>query len=77
MSVIKDGWFGDTSRMYFVGAPSVAVRRLVVETTYEAMMAGIRQVRLATAQAAVARAEELHLSSDFLCAYPVRLRPLR
>ena len=44
VAVIKDGWFGDTSRMYFVGAPSVLARRLV-ETTYEAMLAGIKQVR--------------------------------
>lgn len=44
VAVIKDGWFGDTSRMFFVGEPSVLARRLV-ETTYEAMLAGIRQVR--------------------------------
>ena len=44
VAVIKDGWYGDTSRMYFVGSPSVLARRLV-ETTYEALCAGIRQVR--------------------------------
>ncbi|MFI8617784.1 type I methionyl aminopeptidase [Acidovorax sp. NPDC077693] len=44
VAVIKDGWYGDTSRMYFVGAPSTLARRLV-ETTYEALCAGIRQVR--------------------------------
>lgn len=44
VAVIKDGWFGDTSRMYFVGPPSTLARRLV-ETTYEAMRAGIRQVK--------------------------------
>jgi methionyl aminopeptidase len=44
VAVIKDGWYGDTSRMYFVGAPSLLARRLV-ETTYEALRAGIRQVR--------------------------------
>ncbi|MET0335336.1 MAG: type I methionyl aminopeptidase [Rhizobacter sp.] len=44
VAVIKDGWFGDTSRMYFVGEPSPLARRLV-ETTYEAMRAGIREVR--------------------------------
>lgn len=43
VAVIKEGWFGDTSRMYFLGTPSVLARRLV-ETTYEAMLAGIRQV---------------------------------
>lgn len=44
VALIKDGWFGDTSRMYFVGEPSTLARRLV-DTTYEAMRAGIRQVR--------------------------------
>lgn len=44
VAIIKDGWFGDTSRMYFVGEPSPLARRLV-NTTYEAMRAGIRQVR--------------------------------
>jgi methionyl aminopeptidase len=44
VAVIKDGWYGDTSRMYFVGEPGPLARRLV-ETTYEAMRAGILQVR--------------------------------
>ena len=44
VAVIQDGWFGDTSRMFFVGTPNPLARRLV-ETTYEAMLAGIRQVK--------------------------------
>ncbi|QKZ04790.1 type I methionyl aminopeptidase [Pseudomonas eucalypticola] len=44
VAVIKDGWFGDTSRMYLVGQTSDEAQRLV-RTTYEAMCAGIRQVR--------------------------------
>ncbi len=44
VTVIKDGWHGDTSRMYYVGTPSVMARRLV-ETTYEAMWRGIRAVK--------------------------------
>jgi methionyl aminopeptidase len=44
VAVIKDGWFGDSSRTYFVGEPSPLARRLV-RTTYEAMRAGILQVR--------------------------------
>ena len=43
VTVIKDGWHGDTSRMYFVGEPSDQARKLV-DTTYQAMMAGIRKV---------------------------------
>jgi methionyl aminopeptidase len=44
IAVVKDGWYGDTSRMYFVGEPSAEARRLV-GTTYEAMCAGIHAVR--------------------------------
>ncbi|NUU00675.1 type I methionyl aminopeptidase [Herbaspirillum robiniae] len=44
VAVIKDGWFGDCSRMYFVGQAAPAAHKLVA-TTYEAMCAGIRAVR--------------------------------
>lgn len=44
VALIKDGWFGDSSRMYFVGKPSILAKRLV-RTTYEAMRAGILAVR--------------------------------
>jgi len=44
VAIIKDGWFGDCSRMYFVGEPSPLAKRLV-DTTYEAMRAGILQVK--------------------------------
>lgn len=39
-----DGWHGDSSRMFIVGEANVLARRLV-NTTYEALRAGIRQVR--------------------------------
>ena len=44
VAIIKDGWFGDTSRMYCVGEPSPLAKRLV-ETTHEAMLAGIDVVK--------------------------------
>ena len=44
VTVIKDGWHGDTSQMFYTGEPSVLARRLT-DTTREAMFAGIRQVR--------------------------------
>ena len=44
VAIIKDGWYGDTSRMYFVGEPSVRARRLTT-ITYESMVAGIKAVR--------------------------------
>ena len=44
VTVILNGWYGDTSRMFWVGEPSVKARRLT-EATYEAMMHGIGAVR--------------------------------
>ncbi len=44
VTVIKDGYHGDTSKMFFVGKPSVLARRLA-EVTQECLYAGIRQVR--------------------------------
>lgn len=41
---VVDGWFGDSSRMFFVGNVGRVARELV-KTTYEAMMRGIRAVR--------------------------------
>lgn len=44
VTVLVDGWYGDTSRMYYVGNPSIKAKRLI-EVTYEAMMLGIKQVK--------------------------------
>ena len=44
VTVIKDGWHGDTSKMFFVGEPPIQARRLV-EVTREAMLIGIRMVK--------------------------------
>jgi methionyl aminopeptidase len=44
VTVIKDGWHGDTSRMYYVGKADVRAQRLCT-VTFEAMMLGIEQVR--------------------------------
>jgi methionyl aminopeptidase len=44
VTVILDGWHGDTSRMFLVGKPKLLARRLV-DTTYESMMQGIAAVR--------------------------------
>ena len=41
---IKDGYHGDSSRMFYVGNPSIQARRLC-EVTYECMWRGIRAVR--------------------------------
>lgn len=44
VTVIKDGYHGDTSKMFFVGEPSIRARKLV-EVTYECMRLGIEMVR--------------------------------
>lgn len=44
ITVIKDGYHGDTSRMFYVGPPSIQARRLC-EVTYECMWLGIAAVR--------------------------------
>ena len=43
ITVIKDDFHGDTSKMFFVGDPSIRAKRLV-QTTYECMELGIKLV---------------------------------
>ncbi len=45
ITVILDGWHGDTSRMYFVGERIAVKARKLVDVTYEAMMRGIAMVK--------------------------------
>ena len=44
ITVIKDGYHGDTSRMFFIGTPTIQAKRLA-EITYQSMWLGIRQVK--------------------------------
>ena len=44
ITVIVDGWHGDTSRMFLVGDVPLKARRLV-DVTYECLMMGIEQAR--------------------------------
>ncbi len=44
VTVIEDGWHGDTSKMYLVGKVADHAKRLV-EVTQECMYAGIKEVR--------------------------------
>jgi len=44
VTVIKDGYFGDTSRMYYVGQPAPHAQRLC-ETAYQSMVRGINVVK--------------------------------
>lgn len=44
VTVIIDGWYGDTSRMYVAGTPPRKAERLI-DITHDALIEGIRQVR--------------------------------
>jgi methionyl aminopeptidase len=44
VTVILDGWHGDSSRMYAAGMPSTRARNLI-DVTYEAMLRGVRAVK--------------------------------
>ena len=44
VTVILDGWHGDSSRMYVAGIPSVKARNLI-DVTYESLQRGVAAVR--------------------------------
>ncbi len=45
VTVILDGWHGDTSRMFYVGEKMPIKAKRLVEMTYDCMMAGIEAVK--------------------------------
>ena len=59
ITVIKDGFHGDTSRMFYVGNPSIQARRLC-EVTYECLWRGIREVRPGAHLGDIGNAIQLH-----------------
>src|SRR5690348_18132361 len=59
ITVIKDGYHGDSSRMFYVGEPSIQAKRLC-DTTYECMWRGIRVVRPAAFLGDVGAAIQQH-----------------
>ena len=63
VTVIKDGYHGDTSRMFYVGTPSIQARRLV-DVTYEAMWRGIREVRPGAHLGDIGHAVQRHAESN-------------
>jgi len=44
ITVIKDGWHGDTSKMFFIGEPGIQARRLS-RVCYECLLLGIDMVK--------------------------------
>jgi len=46
VTVIVDGWHGDTSRMYYVGNMKKSLKsKILTQVTYDCMMLGIEQVK--------------------------------
>jgi methionyl aminopeptidase len=67
ITVIKDGFHGDTSRMFQVGEASIQARRLC-EITFECMWIGIEQVRPGGHLGDIGAAIQKHAES---CGYSV------
>ena len=45
VTVIKDGYHGDTSKMYIVGGQTSILAKRLVDVTYECLWTGIKQVK--------------------------------
>jgi methionyl aminopeptidase len=60
ITVILDGWFGDTSRMFFVGDKINVKARRLVETTYECLMLGIGVVKPGATMGDIGHAIQTH-----------------
>jgi methionyl aminopeptidase len=63
VTVIVDGWFGDTSRMYVAGRPSLKARRLM-DVTHDALMRGIGAVRPGATFGDIGNAIQSHVEAE-------------
>ncbi|MEM7025654.1 MAG: type I methionyl aminopeptidase [Pseudomonadota bacterium] len=63
VTVILDGWFGDTSRMFFAGSPALKAKRLC-RVTFEGLWAGIDAVRDGATLGDVGHAIQSHVEAE-------------
>lgn len=63
ITVIKDGFHGDTSRMFFIGEPSLQAKR-VTRVAYDSMWLGIDLVRPGTRLGDIGHAIQTHAESN-------------
>jgi len=63
VTVILNGWHGDTSRMYVAGSASTRARNLM-DVTYEAMMRGVRAVRPGAALGDIGHAIQSYVEAN-------------
>ena len=62
VTVIVDGWFGDTSRMYVAGRPSRKAERLI-QVTHDALMKGIEAAKPGNTFGDIGHAIQLYAES--------------
>lgn len=63
ITVIKDGYHGDTSRMFYVGEPSIQAKRLC-DITYQCMWIGISKVKPGATLGDIGAAIQKHAESN-------------
>ena len=63
ITVIKDEFHGDTSRMFFVGKPGILGQRLA-QVSYDAMWLGIRQIRPGACLGDIGNAIQTHVEEN-------------
>ncbi|TAN56914.1 MAG: type I methionyl aminopeptidase [Rhodospirillales bacterium] len=63
VTVVLNGWFGDSSRMYPVGEIALKARRLI-DVTFEAMMRGIEAVKPGATLGDVGHAIQTHVEAN-------------
>ena len=63
VTVIVDGWYGDTSRMYVAGTPSRKAERLI-RVTHDALMLGIEAVRPGNTFGDIGHAIQSHVEAQ-------------
>jgi methionyl aminopeptidase len=63
VTVIVDGWFGDTSRMYVAGSPGRKAERLI-QVTHDALMRGIEAVRPGASFGDIGHAIQTHVEGQ-------------
>ena len=63
ITTIKEGWHGDTSRMFYVGEPSIQAKRLT-EITYECMWKGISMVKAGAKLGDIGAAIQKHAETN-------------
>lgn len=63
ITVIKEGFHGDTSKMFLVGEPSIRAKRLV-EITYQCMVLGIRMIKPGMQLGDIGHAIQKHAESS-------------